>query len=264
MTKRCLLHIFRANPSPYDSRRGEAHKHFGRHIWGGKRMKLKTGVVACGAALGLTSVVALGTGTAFAAPYVHHPILLVSNPNPSPGENDGVRGFGYVPNETVSIDGHSVPVHFANVPDGARGSFTLQITIPEDWCGQRHTITGTGTTGDSASAELFVQGCGGGGGGGGGGGDHHHRHHRFHHEHGGFGGGYCDDSGPADDPASDDDAYSDDATDSCYEPGDPGYDDDGPLPSTGAKVAGIGGAGAALIAGGVLLTVRRRRRTVSD
>jgi hypothetical protein len=71
------------------------------------------------------------------------------------GEVDMVHGVRFAPSETITItiDGDSVPL--ATLTDTPGGTFNTRITIPNVALGT-HTVTATGSTGDSASATLTV------------------------------------------------------------------------------------------------------------
>ncbi|HEX3829854.1 MAG TPA: hypothetical protein VHV82_21535 [Sporichthyaceae bacterium] len=190
-------------------------------------MNLKTGATTLGVALGMAGALALGAGAAYAAPYVRTPRLVVYDPFPWPGQQDGVMGFDYAPVEHVAIDGHSVPVHLGDARTNDEGHFRTVVEIPEEWRCSEHLIVGIGDTGDRASAVVHVRGC--------------------PHEQAPpgpvFFGGDDDDDDVYDDP------HQHDAPEHTK------------LPGTGGQVAGIALSGSALIAAGLAITTRRRRRT---
>jgi LPXTG-motif cell wall-anchored protein len=214
-------------------------------------MKLKTGA-ACGLALGMTGALALGAGIAHAAPYLRTPILVVEDPNPWPGQLDGVMGFDYASVEHVSVDGHSVPVHLADARTNERGHFRTVVRIPEEWRCSEHLIVGTGDTGDHAAAVVHVRGCSEG-----------------HFAPGGpvfFGDDEDDDysGGPDHHNFSGPDHHNSGGPDH-HNSGGPDHHPDHlaphhKLPGTGAEVAGIALTGGALITAGLAMTSRRRRR----
>jgi hypothetical protein len=231
----CILHISQDITDPYD--RDSAGLTARRHatIREGKHMNLKTGATACGVAVGMAGALAFGAGAAHAAPYMQAPYLVVSNPNPFPGQTDGVQGFDYAALENVTLVGHSDPVTFGVFPTDSAGHFTTSIVIPEDWACSEHTLIGTGSTGDTASAVLHVRGC--------------PNEHEGQHDH-------CSRCAGGGGPVFFGDDESDDED---YGPPGPGH----ALPRTGGQggqVAGIALSGAALITAGLAITTRRRRR----
>ena len=206
-------------------------------------MNLKTGATACGVALGMTGALALGAGAAHAAPYVRTPFLVVSDPNPFPGEVEGVQGFDYVSLESVTLVGHSdAAITFGDFPTDAAGHFSTTVRIPEDWRCSRHIFVGTGDTAhDTASAEVNVRGC-----------ENEGEHHHDHCSRCAGGAGPVFVGGDDDD----DDVWGPDHHRHHYRDQDGEHE----LPGTGGQVAGIAMSGGALIAAGLAITTRRRRR----
>jgi LPXTG-motif cell wall-anchored protein len=189
-------------------------------------MKLKTGAAVCGVAFGLTG--ALGVSAAYAAPYVRVPCLVVQDPDPWPGQLDGVMGFDYAPVEHVSVDERSFPVHLADARTNERGHFRTVIRIPEEWRCSDHVVVGTGDTGDRAEAVVHVRGC---------------PHEQFV-------------PGPV--------FFGDDEDDDDYFGGPDHHGRPAPhheLPGTGGQVAGIALTGGALSTAGLAIIARRRPRS---
>ncbi len=71
------------------------------------------------------------------------PTITLSSTVVAPGGAVTVRGTGFTPGESVSVDIHSDAVHLATVTADADGVATADVTIPSGFSGH-HTITMTG------------------------------------------------------------------------------------------------------------------------
>lgn len=115
-----------------------------------RRLALVTAGALCFAVLTAVPAVAqTGPG------YATGPTCTVSSTSVTVGQTITLTCTGFAPTETITITFNSDPINVGTTTDSSSGTFSTPITIPNVAPGT-HTITATGSTGDSASVTVTV------------------------------------------------------------------------------------------------------------